>query len=479
MTQYFIKFTDTSVSPIQIGEAEVNKSLDIDLFGRIRLEYGEKLNQNLLNILENFACPADPSFGEQLHPSGPDLTQVSERQLQNPVQGQFWYNSTNQHMYVFTVNGWKPLSMVGDYAANWGQVYHGQSIPKPVSQITGEEFEYSECIWNVSPAYFNGSIDSMVCATDDSATVTMQYTLTGSGTPTDGVANYLIIGIRGNTNSGVRDPIPNVTPSPTPSPTATIVVSATPGPTPTPSVTRTPAPGATQSPTATPPASPTTTPTPTPSLGASATPTPTTTVTPTVTAQVTPTPQVSASPQPTPTVTPSTSAIPPMVVNFEQARLGGGYDPFIGSLDSSCATDTPDDGPVSCSVFELVPCGSGNCAPEPGGAAFGAEMYVRVSGGIPPYTVRVQNVTGSTAECFFIALSPVNSLPFPGIVETRTIVSNNGRAGPYTITGLCGSTNIFSSGQFDIVVTDSSPSPQTSTTSIPFTITRTNGGIPV
>lgn len=492
MTQYFVKFTDTSVAPIQIGEADVNKSLDIDLFGRIRLEYGEKLNQNLLNILENFACPADPSFGEQLHPSAPDLTQVSERQLQNPVLGQFWYNSTNQHMYVFTDTGWKPLSMVGDYAANWGQVYHGESLPLPVSSLTGGQFDLSECIWNVSPAYFNGSIDSMVCATDDSANVTMQYTLTGTGTVVNGVANYLIIGIRGNINTGSRDPIPNVSPSPSPSPTRTPIVSATPPPTPTITPTRsqplvTQSPTATPSPTAAPSNTPAPTTTQTPAPGASITPTPTTTQTPavtvtptvtsTVTPQPTPTPQVSASPSPTPAVTPSVSAIPPMTVVLQQASLGGGFIEFVGFLDSWCFRSEVDDGPTSCSVFSFSPCAPGTCAPEPGGPEFGAEMYVRASGGTPPYTVRVQDVTGSTSECFFIGTSPVNSLPRPGVLETRTITVNNGLAGPYFVIGLCGDIDLIGSGSFVISVTDSSPTPQTFSTSVPFSLRRESGGI--
>lgn len=61
MAKYYIKHTDINKPEIEVDEGSVNDtSLDIALFGRIRLEYGERLNQNLLNLLENFAVGADP-----------------------------------------------------------------------------------------------------------------------------------------------------------------------------------------------------------------------------------------------------------------------------------------------------------------------------------------------------------------------------------------------------------------------------------
>lgn len=56
---YNVKYTDINKAPIIIDEGLVDETtLDIALFGRIRLEYGERLNQNLLNILENFCAPS-------------------------------------------------------------------------------------------------------------------------------------------------------------------------------------------------------------------------------------------------------------------------------------------------------------------------------------------------------------------------------------------------------------------------------------
>ena len=59
MATYNIRHTDINKDPIAVEEATINSdTFDITLFGRVRLEYGDKLNQNILNILENFAAPA-------------------------------------------------------------------------------------------------------------------------------------------------------------------------------------------------------------------------------------------------------------------------------------------------------------------------------------------------------------------------------------------------------------------------------------
>lgn len=63
MTKYIVNHTDINKAPKEVDEASVDEtSLDIALFGRIRLEYGERMNQNILNILENFAVDADPNI---------------------------------------------------------------------------------------------------------------------------------------------------------------------------------------------------------------------------------------------------------------------------------------------------------------------------------------------------------------------------------------------------------------------------------
>lgn len=231
MANYIVNFTNISATPIEIGEGDINSvSTDISLFGRIRLEYGELLNENLLHVLENYACPEDFAA-----PGNPDLDTAYGELLANPTQGQFWYNSTAKTLCYWTGTQWVPIRGGDDVAANWGSISHGEQIPRPRSSITGYEFGYDECIWSVAPGAYAGAFSSMRCTTDEQANVTMEYAIQGDSTAYGGVANYLIIGIKGNVNLGslvAVSPLPDS--SPTPTPTMTQTPQAT-GVTPTPS----------------------------------------------------------------------------------------------------------------------------------------------------------------------------------------------------------------------------------------------------
>jgi hypothetical protein len=234
MSTYKIDFTQVSASPIEVKQGDVNRtSVDVAMFGRINLEYGEYLNENLLHLLENFACPENPSV-----PGTPDTSQSHENLLVNPTHGQFWYNSTSGVLYFWDGTYWIPISSYDDVAANWGTVYHGQQLPKPISPVTGREFEYSECIWSVAPAAYNSGFSGMTCGTDSEARVTMHYKVLGDTTTIESYVNYLIIGIRGNNNLGqqVTPPdLPEVTPTPTPPVGITVTPTSSPAGTPPPS----------------------------------------------------------------------------------------------------------------------------------------------------------------------------------------------------------------------------------------------------
>jgi hypothetical protein len=328
MTTYNVKHTDRTVPSISVPETEVNDTaLDVSLFGRIHPEYGAALDEDLLNILEHFSCPED-SASVDFDSAFPDLTVTSAGQLSNPTIGQFWYNTTRQMMYYWKGTVWYPLPLRENYAANWGSLLDGQQLPKPVSPINGHVFDYEDCIWSVAPAAFLGKTAFMSCGTDQDAYVTMRYRLSGTSTTLIGLANYLIIGIRGNYNAGQFIPPfeQTVTPTPTPSPTPT----STTGPVVT--VTPTQTAEATVTPQVTPTLTPTMSITPTP--GITATPTLTPTVTPTITATVTPSPTAEATPAVTPTVTPTVSEepIPPGCACEGAYELpGGGFAESFGN----------------------------------------------------------------------------------------------------------------------------------------------------
>lgn len=263
MVTYVINRTDINAPTINVAEKTVDQTLPIAIFGRQKLEYGELMNENILHLLENFACPEDPSNpGNPLFSSDP-VKGALDHTLQNAIDGQLWYNITNELLYLRVDGVWVPLSMFNEVAANYGTIAHGEHIPLPVSS-TGATFTYEECSWMVGPYNYPSEIDLMRCYTStDDAQVTMQYSVPGSTSIVNGVANYMIIGIRGNKNKGDNDVVippqlsPTATPPPTVTPTSTFgtTITTTPTQTPTATVTPTVTPSMTRTPAATPPPS--------------------------------------------------------------------------------------------------------------------------------------------------------------------------------------------------------------------------------
>jgi hypothetical protein len=309
-----------------------------------------------------------------IYPAQPDLSQTSNYLLSNPTEGQNWYNSSNKYMYVWKGNEWVPLLNRGAYAANYGQLSHGDSLPKPVGE-DGYVFEYDECIWSTSPAVL-GNFSAFICNADQTGVVTAQYRPVGSNSFVNGIANYIIIGIRGNHNRGViiAPPVPSPTPAVTPS------VGASPTPTPAITPTKTPA--------VTPSSTIAATPTSTPAPGVSQTPTPTRTATPTLAVSSTPVATPTNTPTRTPAVTPSASAVPPLQVVVTDPE--GGTDGI--SLTSFCniasfSSTNRDSGYSGCTASTITTCNTSTCSPKPGNTALGPVMRVQVSGGTPPYTV--------------------------------------------------------------------------------------------
>lgn len=243
MTDYIVRFTDTATTPITVPEDTVDRdSVGVVLVGRVFKNYGQDINEDVLNLLENFACP-ESSFTTDMYDAEPDLTLTSKNQLSNPIHGQFWYNSTRELIYFYDNTKWVPIPPRGSYAANWGQVIDGVQLPRPVN-AQGYIFPYDECIWSVAPANINGTVDMLNCNTDAVALVTMEYRYANTETIVPGIANYLIIGITGNQNGGsIVPPIePSSTPGVTVTPTPAITSSTTPTPTPTITATLTPTP---------------------------------------------------------------------------------------------------------------------------------------------------------------------------------------------------------------------------------------------
>ena len=78
---------------------------DLTLIGKGYAGFGEKLNENLVKLLENFNNTTAPS---------------------NKVQGQMWYDKTNNQINVYTGSKWKPVGSTSN------------SATAPTNAVTGD-----------------------------------------------------------------------------------------------------------------------------------------------------------------------------------------------------------------------------------------------------------------------------------------------------------------------------------------------------
>jgi hypothetical protein len=277
---YRVKFTDINTLPniiLSKGDVDV-EAVDIALFGRLKLEYGELLNENLVHILEHFNCPQDETVTSSVVP---DLKRSMSDLLYTPIVGQLWYNSTTEQIHFwksreelwfdeildehgdivqdaisqFPVTGeleilykatdtdlyyrwvtteyietseannvWIPISDFDDVTASYGTILDGEQIPIPISPFNGIEYTYSDCVWVVSPNGYTDTFAYMKCYADDEANVTMKYNI--GDTEISGTANFLIVGIRGNVDLGsYKEPDPPYEPPLIISPAGTLIVT--------------------------------------------------------------------------------------------------------------------------------------------------------------------------------------------------------------------------------------------------------------
>jgi hypothetical protein len=213
MTTYVVNHTDSSKQPILIPEESIDNSTDIALFGRTRLQYGADMNQNMLSLLERFACPESSTV-----PGTPNLNR-SDGKLATPIEGQIWYNSTRKLPFVWNGSSWVALLSSGSIASNWGIIFDGQKIPQPIGD-DGYVFQYSECVMIVGPFTMDGEIFNYDIECNQTTGVVIAQMNSGQSL----VASYLIIGLRNNVNTGTNFPV--VTPTMTP--TISVTPSSTP-----------------------------------------------------------------------------------------------------------------------------------------------------------------------------------------------------------------------------------------------------------
>lgn len=106
-----------------IADGAVDTSTDITLIGRLYRNYGELVNENFAQMLENFAntsSPANPLEGQIWYDKGDSQIKVyrstgfvslgiSSRNASapsNPVIGDMWYDTTNAQLKLYTGTAW-------------------------------------------------------------------------------------------------------------------------------------------------------------------------------------------------------------------------------------------------------------------------------------------------------------------------------------------------------------------------------------
>lgn len=82
---YTLYFTDETKEPIVVEDLTLNNQTDLNFVGKNRPDYAVATGENFLHLLENFANISPPN---------------------NPIEGQFWYNTARNIMYVFDSTQW-------------------------------------------------------------------------------------------------------------------------------------------------------------------------------------------------------------------------------------------------------------------------------------------------------------------------------------------------------------------------------------
>ena len=159
---YTIKYANNTKTPISLSDSTTDDTLSVTLYGQLQKCYGQGFENNLVRILEKFACPEDPS-----NPGNPDSARASNDLFSRAIEGQFWFNKTDSYLYYYDGSKWKPISKQEDFAANWGVLKDQEYLPQPVGEASGTTFPIGNCVWQVSPYSLPSEVDYMNCSADN------------------------------------------------------------------------------------------------------------------------------------------------------------------------------------------------------------------------------------------------------------------------------------------------------------------------
>lgn len=87
------------------GYGGIQQSTDLTLYGNGAPNWGERFNENFYRLLENFACPESPGVVPPVPQTSAEIGKDGTG-VHSPVQGQLWYNTTREELYVFSGSTW-------------------------------------------------------------------------------------------------------------------------------------------------------------------------------------------------------------------------------------------------------------------------------------------------------------------------------------------------------------------------------------
>lgn len=130
-TIYLIDSTDGSttfaIQPRTFdGVGGVQQHTDVTLYGNATPNWGERFNENYYRMLENFAVEQMPLPTLLPIPQDQVYLGITGRGINHPIQGQQWFNKTDNKLYVYTGSNWKSITSVTS------------GVTVPSSPVTGD-----------------------------------------------------------------------------------------------------------------------------------------------------------------------------------------------------------------------------------------------------------------------------------------------------------------------------------------------------
>lgn len=183
---YEINFTDSvNKGSITVEDKSVNTETSLQLTGRNLTDYGAKINENFLHLLENFAnntSPSNPVEGQLWYDTTTGVDQLkiydganwvsagglkkasSSPAAEQSLVGDLWVDTSNQQLYLYSGSGW---TLIGpDYA-------EGINTGVKFENIVDTTNVQRPCLIN----YVNGKTISIISAVE----FTPKLTIAGFG----------------------------------------------------------------------------------------------------------------------------------------------------------------------------------------------------------------------------------------------------------------------------------------------------------